>query len=318
MGVAEQMGLGDEGSPLLDAARAAWCKWCADDEVFGVVRDLDDLRGWTGKAPAEEKQAVLGRLAAMTACDPDAVTALAWLLIPGASNIAAQLGDLHPDVDGLVAGQLWIEAAGAHRIERAVASTILRRVRSEVCVEAGVGESAARRDRAWSRASHDVELREIAQPASIDEPGPELVELFMAAQEQGAIGGLDYWLLWALAAEADRQGAPARRGRVGLTAPPVVEAVADEAGLAPRSLRARAARALDRLKAYAEAREDPVRFAQWQAQHRECELTVRDEMELVLVEEEWDRFLVERPGVPLKQLRVAFNVVLGTRRRRTA
>lgn len=318
MGVAEQMGLGDEGSRLLDAARAAWSKWCADDEVFGVVGNLDDLRGWTEKAPAEEKQAVLGRLAAMTACDPDAVTALAWLLIPGASNIAAQFGDLDPDVDGLVAGQLWIEAAEAHRIERAVASTILRRVRNEVCVEVGVGDSAARRDRAWSRASHGVELLEIAQPAPIDEPGRELVELFKAAQKQGAIGGLDFWLLWALAAEADRQGAPSRRGRVGMTAPPVVEAVADEAGLAPRSLRARAARALDRLKAYADAREDPVRFAQWQAQHRECELTVRDEMELVLVEEEWDRFLIARPGVPFKQLRVAFNVVLGTRRRRTA
>jgi hypothetical protein len=312
------MGLGDEGSPLLDAARAAWWKWCADDDVFGVVRSLDDLRGWTENAPAAEKQAVLGRLAAMTACDRDAVTALAWLLIPGASNIAAQLGDLHSDVDGLVAGQLWIEAAGAHRIERSVASTILRRVRNEVCVEAGVGESAVRRDRAWSRASHDMDLREIAQPASIDEPGPELVELFTNAQEQGAIGGLDYWLLWTLAAEADRQGVPARRGRVGLTAPAVVEAVAEEAGLAPRSLRTRAARALDRLTAYAEAREDPIRFATWKAQHRECELTARDEIELVMVENEWDQFVYERPGVPLKQLRVAFNVVLGTRRRRTA
>jgi hypothetical protein len=317
MGVAEQMGLGDEGSPLLDAARAAWRTWCAD-EVLGVVRDLYDFRGWTEKASAEEKHAVLGRLAAMTAFDSDAVTALAWLLIPGASNIAAQLGDLHSDVDGLVAGQLWIEVAGAHQIGRAVASTILRRVRSAVCLEAGVGESANRRDRAWSLASRDAELREFAQPASMDEPGPELVELFHAAQEHGAIGGLDYWLLWALAAEADWQNAPARRGRLGLTAPAVVEAVADDVGLAPRSLRARAARALDRLKAYAEAREDPVRFAQWQAQHRACELTARDEIELVLIEDEWDRFERERPGVPLKQLRVAFNVVLGTRRRRTA
>lgn len=318
MGVAEHMGLSGDDSLMLDVAREAWRRWCADGDVLAVVRELDDLRGWTEKARAEEKQAVLGRLAAMTACDPDAVTVLAWLLIPGASNIAIRLGDLHPDVDGLVAGQLWIEATGAHRIERAVASTILRRVRSEVCAEAGVGESAERRDRAWSRSSRGVELQEIAQPAPMDEPGPELVELFHAAQEEGAIGGLDYWLLWALAAEADRQNASARRGRMGLTTPAVVGAVADEAGLAPRSLRTRAAKALDRLKAYAEAREDPVRFAQWQAQHRECELTARDEMELVLVEGEWDRFVLERPGVPLKQLRVAFNVTLGTRRRRTA
>jgi hypothetical protein len=310
------MGLAGASSPAFDAACVAWRTWCADDEVPGVVSEFVDLRGWTQKAPAEAKRAVLGRLAAMTAFDPDAVTVLAWLLIPGASNIAAKLGDLHSDIDGLVAGQLWIEAAEAHRIERSVASTILRRVRSAVCAEAGVGESAGRRDRVWSRASRDVEVREIAQPPSMDEPGPELVELFKAAQAQGALGGLDYWLLWALAAEADRQNAPARRGRVGLTAPAVVEAVADEAGLAPRSLRARAARTLDRLRAYAEAREDPVRFAQWQARHRECELTTRDLMELVLVEYEWDRFVLERPGVPSEQLRVAFNVVLGTRRRR--
>ena len=118
-----------------------------------------------------------------------------------------------------------------------------------------------------------------------------------------------------VAAEADRQDVPAHRGRFGLTAPAVVEAVAAEANLAPRSLRKRAARALDRLIEYVDARDDPKQYAEWKAQHRQRELTIWDEMELSLVEAEHERFRLDHPGMTSKQLRVAFNVVLGTRRR---
>lgn len=102
---------------------------------------------------------------------------------------------------------------------------------------------------------------------------------------------------------------------MGLTAPGVVDAVAAEANLAPRSLRKRAARALDRLIEYVEARDDPERYAEWKAQHRQRELSIWDEMELTLVEAEQERFRLDHPGMTRKQLRVAFNVVLGTRRR---
>ncbi|HET7385091.1 MAG TPA: hypothetical protein VFJ19_00330 [Nocardioidaceae bacterium] len=318
MSVTDRCGLQDPGGAQMYAARAAWMRWSTERPELRVVEDLADIHEWTRSVSSREANNALGVLASMTDSDPDAITALMWALLPGAESLARRLADLSEDIDGLVAGQLWIEAAGAHRLEGRVSSTILRRVRSEVCSEAGIGEAAARRDRAWSLTLHDVDLQKIAQSESTPEPDPELVDLFHAAEEQGAITGLDYWLLWALAAEADRQNAPAHRGRFGLTAPSVVEAVADEAGLAPRSLRTRAARALDRLTAYADARDDPLRFAEWKAQHRPCELTLRDEMDLVLIGEEWDRFVSERPGVPFKQVRVAFNVVLGTRCRRTA
>lgn len=158
-------------------------------------------------------------------------------------------------------------------------------------------------------------LNEIPCVEPEPDPGPVLAELFHNGLEERAINGLDFWLLWALAAEADRQDAPARRGRSGLTAPAVVEAVAAEANLAPRSLRKRAARALDRLVEYVDARDDPKQYAQWKAQHRERKLTIWDEMELSLVEAEHERFRLDHPGMTSKQLRVAFNVVLGTRRR---
>jgi hypothetical protein len=93
-----------------------------------------------------------------------------------------------------------------------------------------------------------------------------------------------------------------------------VEAVAEEANLAPRSLRKRAARALDRLIEYVEARDDSTRYSEWKAQHRPSELTIWDEMELSLVEEKAYRFGLDHPEITEKQLRVAFGVVLGTRR----
>lgn len=317
MSVADRCGLQDPEGARMQDARAAWVRWSIGQPRLRVVNDLTDLREWTRSVSPREANEVLGVLAAMTHHEPEAITALVWALLPGAEALARRLADLSDDIDGVVAGQLWIEAANAHDVDGWVSSTILRRVRSEVCAEAGVGESAARRDRAWSLALHDVDLERIEEPDSEAGPGPELVELFHAAEQAGGISGLDYWLLWALAAEADRQSAPAHRGRLGLTAPAVVEAVADEAGLAPRSLRTRAAKALDRLAAYAEAREHPQAFAEWKALHRPCELTVRDELELLLVEEEWHRFVMDRPSLPFKQLRVAFNVVLGTRHRRT-
>ncbi len=51
--------------------------------------------------------------------DPDAArVALVWLLIPGATALADRLRDLSPEIDGLVAGQLWIEVPRSHHLGR--------------------------------------------------------------------------------------------------------------------------------------------------------------------------------------------------------
>ena len=253
----------------------------------------------------------------MTDRDPNAITALVWALLPGAEKVSRRLRDLSDDIDCLVASQLWMEAAAAHRLTTSnIAGAIIGQTQREVLADLGVGDRAARRDRAMAQAMGEPDLLDdlvCIEPE--DDPGPALAEIFQTGHDEGAVNGLDYWLLWALAAEADRQNVPAHRGRMGLTAPAVVEAVAAEANLAPRSLRKRAARALDRLTAYVDARDDSARYAEWKAQHRQRELTIWDEMELVLVESEAERFRLEHPGMSPKQLRVAFNVVLGTRRR---
>jgi hypothetical protein len=297
-------------------ARAAWRRWVTRRLVDGIVADLVDLPAWALASPGEAK-AVLGVLASMTKNEPDAITALVWTLLPGAEKVARRLRDMSDDIDGLVASQLWIESCAAHRLTTPnIAGAIVGQTQREVLADLGAGDLAVRRDRAMAQAAcgSDV-LDDLARIEPDDDPGPILAELFHVGHEEAAINGLDYWLLWALAAEADLQNVPAHRGRMGLTAPSVVEAVAGEANLAPRSLRKRAARALDRLIEYVDARNDPQRYAAWKAQHRQRELTYWDEIELTLVEAEQERFRLDHPGMTSKQLRVAFNVVLGTRRR---
>jgi hypothetical protein len=297
-------------------ARAAWRRWVTERLVDGVADDLVDLPAWALASPDEEK-ALLGVLASMTESEPDAITALVWALLPGAEKVARRLRDLSDDIDGPVASQLWVEASAAYRLTTAnIAGAIVGQTQREVLADLGAGDLAVRRDRAMAQAiGHPDLLDDMACTEPANDPGPVLAAIFHIGQEEAAINGLDYWLLWALAAEADRQNVPAHRGRIGLTAPAVVEAVAAEANLAPRSLRKRAARALDRLIEYVDARDDPQRYSEWKAQHRQRELTVWDEMELTLVEAEQERFRLDHPGMTPKQLRVAFNVVLGTRRR---
>ncbi|GAB3854576.1 hypothetical protein GCM10028801_08930 [Nocardioides maradonensis] len=304
MSVAECLGLADPESAMLMAARAAWPRWCSADRDLAVVPDLIELPRWTSAASRSAANQVLGALASLTATQPAAVTALAWVLLPGAEKVARKLADLHSDMDGLVAGQLWIEASQAHRLRtEKTAATILALVRREVSADVGVGDLAERRDRTMTRATESTDaLEQLPMIEPLVDAGPVVVELFRSAYRAYAISGFDYWLLWILAEEADRQDAAAHRGRMGLTSPSVVEVVARDAALSARSLRTHAAKAIDRLRAFAEAREDPARFAEWTAQHPQPVLSVREERELAIREWEFDEFVKARRTAPLEVL----------------
>lgn len=228
------------------------------------------------------------RLCALTEVDLEAVTVLTWLLLPGAAAVAAKLADLHPDIDGMVAGQLWIEVSRAHELTgRGVARAILRRTRSEVMAELGVGDAAERRDRAWAHAiPADVSLEDMTAP----EPEPfadyTLLELLKAALIDGAVVPFDLDLLWQLARVADRLGAPAHRGRMGLTSPAVIQAFSEQMHLNARSVRRRAGEVLDRLHEYASVRDDVDALAHWKRQHPPVTLNAREQMELAIEEEQ--------------------------------
>lgn len=132
----------------MSAARAARRRWTTTHGTLAVVPEFVDLRDWTKDAPADEANAVLGVLASLTETDADAVTALAWALLPGAEACAKKLRDLHEDVDGVFASQLWVECRGAHRLKDGrIAGAILGQATREVAAQLGVGDLARRRDR---------------------------------------------------------------------------------------------------------------------------------------------------------------------------
>jgi hypothetical protein len=296
MGVAVHLGVDDLGSPLMEAASHAWPRWCADDRGLAVVEELAEVPEWTRHAARQERNDVLAKLAVLAAYDSDAVVVLTWLLIPGATRIAIDLSDLHPDIDALVAGQLWIEAARAHELcRRGVATAILRATRRGVLTELGVGDGARRSDRAWAQVVHVESLDEAIPP---EEGRPwsyvELLELLRDALKDRAIIAFDVWLLWELASVADERGAPTRRGRMGLTTPGVTATVALGSGRSAETLRKRAMKALTRLKAYVEARGDEDQFAEWKARHPMQLLTAREEMELAIGDFEWECRLTGR------------------------
>lgn len=201
-------------------ARAGWSRWCAEEPDLAVVEDLTDLRSWTWRGEREAKDRVLGRLAEIAHTEQEAQTALVWLLLPGAITLSDRLRDLTPNIDGVVAGQLWIEVARSHRHPpRGVAKAVLNSTRRAVLAELGVGCHGRQRDRVWSQT---VLLDRFEDYAVQVEPDPvdsydELVEVLDAALRDNAVEGLDIWLLHELAVTASAEEAPMRRGRCGLT-----------------------------------------------------------------------------------------------------
>lgn len=290
MNVADHCGLADPEGTLMQAAREAWIRWCREDRSLAVVDDLVDLRGWTRTAAPDARGAVVAAVAARTKIDQAAIAALVWLLIPGARVTAERLHDLSPDVDALVAGQLWIEAASAWRLRGpGIARTILQLTRRAVCAELGVGEGAQRRDRAWAISDRSARIDELvaAAPDEDDEdPFWRVTELLMEVMDEGVVEVFDAWLIGELARVAHYSKAPGRRGRLGLTTPAVVETVAQHVHLSTRGLRRRAVKTVDRIAEYVAVRDDPARFAVWRARHPAASLTAREEMQLVIGEDE--------------------------------
>lgn len=290
MSVADRCGLHDPDGAQMHAARAAWVRWSTERPQLRTVEDLTDMHEWTRSVSSREANEILGVLASMTDREPEAITALMWALIPGAEALARRLADLPGDSEGLVAGQLWIEASQAHLLRtRSVAGAILARTRREVSAELGVGDLATRRDRVWAEAVCVADATQLEPAGDEYESQDELVgqveRLEVEAMEAHAINAFDAWLLDRLASVAARLEVPGHRGRMGLTTPAVVDELARIVHLSPRAIRRRATTALDRLAEYVKVRDDPHKFAVWRAQHPTCPVTPAEEMQLVITDE---------------------------------
>lgn len=288
MSVADRLGLQNLQGEMMCAARAAWRRWSVDHQTLADVPELFDLRDWTKSAPHDDVSAVLGVLASMTETDGDAVTALVWVLLPGAEAHARKLWDLHEDVDGLFASQLWVECRGAHRLKHGrIAGAILGQTTREVCAQLGVGDLARRRDRLMVNARGMLPGDDVAVVDEGDDTDPfwEVTGLMIEAMQARAIHVFDAWLLGELARIAAELDVAGRRGRSGLTTPAVVDELAATVHLSPRAIRRRATTALDRWAEFLQVRDDPDAYPAWRAEHRDCAVTPAEEMQLVLNED---------------------------------
>ena len=288
MSVADRLGLQDLEGELMYAARASWRRWSATHETLAVVPEFVDLRDWTKAAPADAANALLGVLASLTETDGDAVTALVWALLPGAEARARKLRDLHEDVDGLFASQLWVECRDAHRLGSVrIAGAILGQTTREVCAHLGVGDLARRRDRLMVDARGLLMDDDVAAVDEGDDTDPfwEVTGLMIEAMEAKALHVFDAWLVGELARIAAELDVAGRRGRSGLTTPAVVDELAATVHLSPRAIRRRATAALDRWAEFLRVRDDPDAYPVWRAVHHDCAVTPAEEMQLVLNED---------------------------------
>ncbi len=251
MSVAICLGVDTHERPPLRWARSHWQDWGRAHPALSVVTDLLDLPRWLGQTAPEGRDEVLAALARTAERDVEAVSVITWLLVPGAVNLARQLADLSPDIDALVAGQLWLTVR-SYRGDpsRRVAATLLARTRREVMADLGVGEAALRRDRVWASAVPMGTVPEAPDHKTGPDPERELAELLEDAAETGALTREDRALLLDVAREAARLNVPARRGRGGLMTPSVAELVAEDYEASARTVRRRAARAVAGLEAF--------------------------------------------------------------------
>ena len=254
MSVAKCLGLDDVDGPAIAAASVAWQRWCHKEPDMAVVDDLLDLPSWTRRVSTATKDALLARLHRMAQDDAEAAAVLAWLLLPGATRLANSLRDLSPDIDALVAGELWLQIR-TRPAGRCVASTILRDVRRSLLAELGNAEPAQRRDRTWANTTLCDDADDLDLLAGLPALDADAVFESSLLVQRALLGGVlnltDASLLQELADAAAEQQAPARRGRAGLTSPAVVEFVTRYRPGSARSVRRRASVLMDRLGWYA-------------------------------------------------------------------
>ena len=277
MSVAHQLGLDDPEAPPLAAARAGWMRWCEDDADLAVVDDLLKLPAWTRQAAAPARDVVLAGLATLAVDDCDAATTLVWLLIPGATRLANSLGDLSPDIDELVAGQLWLEARSHGGGGHAVAATILRNTRRAVMAEFGCGDAARRQDRTWAETTLTGHVDERATPVAVADSEPDamwqLRYLIGLMIRDGVLTFDEANLLASAASDANLLNLPLR-GRAGLTSPAAYDLLVMLHPAKSRTIRRHLVDLIDRLGAYAREHLDVGDVQEWLDSHDEPPLTL--------------------------------------------
>lgn len=255
MSVADCLGLAPN-SKLLAQADQAWPTWCEQHPRLRVATDTTTMRSWLKQHATEDGDELLLCLAQLAATDGGndvaAAAALAWALMPGVCTLANRLHTLAPEIDHVVAGQLWLQVRTFpwRRLTKVSANIVLN-TRAGVLRECGAQSQVERSDPTWSRTSpvdpSDGFWTE-GQPDPSEAAAEELLQLLEWACEHDVITPADRSLLLCLVEAAD--GAAIRRtgrGSGGLMANDLNEQVAGRLGISVCTLRRRTRRSIDAL-----------------------------------------------------------------------
>jgi hypothetical protein len=258
MTVAANLGVDDINGAILTAARRAWPGWCAAAPELAVVDELLDLRSWADSASSTETNTVFARLAHLANEQTAAAGVLAWLLSPGAARLARSLRNLSPDVDALIAGQLWLEIRSHSRTAtKAIAWTILRKTRTAVLAEMGLGDDA---HQAWANTTVTDQIDHIEQPTHHNSAEPDISTILKRLVQQmlddGALTLHEIRLASTAADGADTLGI-ARRSLGGITAAKSFDLLTMLSSKSTRTIRRRLETILKKMARYARHNFDP-------------------------------------------------------------
>lgn len=246
---------------LLESAQPLLPRWAERHPALDGLDSAADVAAATRQGSEADRDDVLIALAELASPDggdsSEAAALLCQLLIPAVvstllAGLSGARGLSRDDVTNLVAAQLWVAARTfPWQTHRKVAVSIQWTVRRAVLAELGFANHLVRVDRTWAAtsAAGDQRLDALAPMSDQgDVPAEQELELLLAnAVERGVVSRSDVELLWTLVLES--QQVSGRYTSCGLMSEQVSELVGARLGVAGRTVRRRAARALDRLRA---------------------------------------------------------------------
>ncbi len=150
MSVEAELGL---GVGLESVIATNWPFWEASRPELSQVDDPYGLQSWIRHSGAVEADEVLYGLAWLASVDggddPFAARALAWLLVPGAALLARRLQTLCPEIDHVVAAELWVLVRTFPLHRRNVAANLMWDLRARVLASSEAPATLQRRDPIW-------------------------------------------------------------------------------------------------------------------------------------------------------------------------
>jgi len=176
-----------------------WSSWVTAEPALASAHGLDEVVLIVAdRAHPQRADALLAALVRLGAVDGgndhDAAVAVASLLANGSARLARQLRDLSPDIDEMVAGQVWLQIREFpwRRRRRCIAQNIMMDARRAVLRDLGVDTRLASRGVLVVPVDTTVEVPVIdsssRHPVEFDYAVPVDDELTMAAVLKWATG----------------------------------------------------------------------------------------------------------------------------------